>query len=276
MKLPSFFLFTVLSFILSCGKDHVDGTLRLTLQGEYDRKLTELKEKTRNHVAGWPSDDDCDAALWAGVASAAGAEWVDVSAALQPDGRPTRKPFKDCIVPSESASTTSNDMITGIILGLLVNKDAKSILSLYRYGERNNWIMGEPITMIARVLLRPNGIILMARSLYKLSDGGIDYLIRLSPTVYGPVQSDYEGHLILLSRYISKLAGGPQYGTEVAETLISLRDEKDALAQAMAKNYFKASSLLLNDYKSPSYVRGHDNYHLVHWLLAASIVLNNT
>ena len=276
MNLRYFFLFMVLSFILNCGKDHVDGTLRLTLQEEYDRKLAELKEKTINHAAGWPSDDDCDAALWAGVARAAGAEWVDVSAALQRDGRPTRKPFKDCIVPSESASTTSNDMITGIILGLLVNKDDKSILSLYRYGERNNWIMGEPITMIARVLLRPNGIILMARSLYKLSDGGIDYLIRLSPTVYGPVQSDYEGHLILLSRYISKLAGGPQYGTEVAETLISLRDEKDALAQAMAKNYFKSASLLLNDYKSPSYVRGHDNYHLVHWLLAANIVLNGT
>ena len=276
MKFPHFLLLLVISFTpAACGQEIPAGPILITeLEQQYAAKLQLLRNETANHIAGWPTDHECDGALWAGIARAAGAEWVDVAASLQPDGRPTRKPLRDCVTPDESATTTSNDMITGILLGLQEAKDAESVLRLYRYGESHDWIMGYPEWYISRVLLRPNGVTLMARILYTLTEGKRDYAIRLAPVVYGPVDGDYEGHLLLLSRIIEKKAGGAQYGMEIAETLFAKAHPNDALAQAVAGNYLGASLLLVGDYKSPSYVRGDDIYHLVHWLLATRVALD--
>lgn len=278
MKLLHFLLFLAFSFTtISCGKETTAGPILIKeLQEQYTSKLQELQQLSNDNVAKWPNDHDCDAALWAGVARAAGADWVDISAALRPDGRPTRRPFRDCAFPDESKATTSNDMITGTLLGLQAAKDVESVLRLYRYGEDNNWIMGQPEWYVARVLLRPNGVTLLARVLYQLTDGQRDYAIRLAPVVYGPVQADYEQHLILLSRIIEKRAGGPQYGMAVAEKMLANAAPLDALAQAVAGRYNQAAVLLISDYKSPTYVRGADVYHLVHWLLAARITLDST
>lgn len=276
MKLPYLLLFVALSFTLpACGQEVPAGPVLITeLEQQYAVKLLQLRNETAGHIAGWPADAECDGALWAGVARAAGADWVDMSAALRPDGRPTRKPLRDCVTPDESATTTSNDMITGIILGLSASGDSSSILKLYQYGERHDWIMGYPEWYLSRVLLRPNGVTLMARILYQLSGGERDYFIRLAPVVYGPVDGDYEGHLLLLSRIIEKKAGGPQYGMEIAETLFAKAHPSDALAQAVAGNYLGSALLLTGDYKSPTYVRGDEVYHLVHWLLAARVTLD--
>lgn len=276
MKLLHLISIVAFSFTsVACGREPSPGPVLLTeLQAQYDRKLEELRQLSDGNIAKWPSDHDCDAALWAGVARAAGADWVDVSAALQADGRPTRRPLRDCVTPDESKTTTSNDMITGTLLGLQAAGDAASVLALYRYGLNNNWIMGYPEWYTARVLLRPNGITLMARILYQLTNGVRDYSIRLSPVVYGPVSADYENHLILLSRIIEKKAGGAQYGMEVAEKIIAASAPLDALAQAVAGNYTQSALLLTGDYQSPTYVRGHESYPLVHWLLAARVTLD--
>ena len=69
--------------------------------------------------------------------------------------------------------------------------------------------------------------------------------------------------------------GGPQYGMEPAEQLLAFYNKDDALAQAVAGKYSSAAKLLLSNYKSPTYVRGHESYHLVHWLLAARITLDS-
>lgn len=278
MKLQHLLLFLVIAFTSpACGKEEppVSDTLQQELEQLYTGKLLQLRNATEQNIGGWPTDSECDGALWAGVARAAGADWVDMSAALRPDGRPTRKPLRDCVTPDESATTTSNDMITGILLGLQEARDADSVHRLYTYGESHDWIMGTPEWYISRVLLRPNGVTLMARIIYRLSGGERDYAIRLAPVVYGPVDGDYEGHLLLLSRIIEKKAGGPQYWASVAETLFAKAHPGDALAQAVAGNYLGAALLLTGDYKSPTYVRGDDIYHLVHWLLAARVTLDN-
>lgn len=276
MKFSFFLLFWVISFTATaCGNEIPAGPILITeLESLYASKLAQLRTETAEHIAGWPADNECDGALWAGVARAAGADWVDMTASLRPDGRPTRKPLRDCSTPDESATTTSNDMITGILLGLQTVGDAESVHRLYQYGERNDWIMGTPEWYISRVLLRPNGVTLMARILYKLTNGQRDYAVRLMPVVYGPVDGDYEGHLLLLSRIIEKKAGGAQYGMEIAETLFAKANPGDALAQAVAGNYLGAALLLVGDYKSPTYVRGDDTYHTVHWLLAARVTLD--
>lgn len=268
------FLLLLSFFFLGCG-DALPLVQKEALQEKYDRLLAELQDKTKDNIAGWPSDHDCDAALWAGIARAAGAEWVDMSAALDHQGRPMRRPFSDCATPEESRTTTSNDMITGIILGLVEARDKDSLHALWTYGYERGWIMGYPEWFVARVYLRPNGVTLIARGLYQLSGGEIDYKWRLAPVLYGPTDADYATHLIYLSRLIQQKVGGPQYGTELAEHILAHKHGKDALAQAMAGNSNIAATLLLGDYNPPSYVRGHDNYKLVHWLLAARIALDN-
>jgi hypothetical protein len=282
MKSPHFLLFMAFSFA-ACGRtgEPIHPPLRDKLAGQYVEKLEQLRQLSEGHVAGWPSDYDCDAALWAGVARAAGADWVDVSAGVQPDGRTTRKPLVDCGpveagYAGDSATTTSNDMITGLILGLLASGDADTVHKIYSYGESNGWIMGLPKYYVSRVLLRPNGITLMARILYALSEGKRDYTIRLAPLVYGPTDGDYESHLALLSRYMEQELGGPQYGAEWVEAYLASNFPKDALARAVNGDYQAAATLLVGDYQSPTYVRGSSSYHLVHWLFAAKIVLDRS
>ncbi len=284
MKLLHFLSFIVLSFTIlaGCGVEkEVPVDTIAALQAGYNDKLLQLKELSKGHIAGWPSDHDCDAALWAGISRAAGADWVSVDAGVQPDGRTTRKPLQDCGpveegFPGDSATTTSNDMITGLLLGSLAAGDGETVHQMYVYGENNGWIMGLPKYYVSRVLLRPNGITLMARILYSLSEGKRDYTIRLAPMVYGPTDGDYESHLALLSRYMEQELGGPQYGAEWTEAYLASNFPRDALAQAVAGRYNRAAELLVGDYQSPSYVRGSSSYHLVHWLLAARIVLDRT
>lgn len=266
-------LLALLILVMSCGSQKVSLSTRNRLNDQYLVNLEKLRELSASHEAGWPSDGECDGALWAGLARRAGAEWVDVAAAVQHDGRPTRLAGRDCEIPEGSKTTTSNDMMTGITLGLMAARDLDTLSRMWDYGETHTWIMGMPEWYISRVLLRPNGITLLARAIHKL--GGSDYAIRFAPVVYGPVQEDFELHLIILSRINQTDVGGPQYGTELAEQLISVKHPDDALVQAVAGNYTEATNLLLSDYKSPSYVRGGDNYPLVHWLLAARIVLEN-
>lgn len=269
----------LLVLLLSCGreKEKVTTVTHSELEQRYEQKLEEFRLASLDHVAGWPSDEDCDGALWAGIARAAGATWVDISAALQPDGRPTRRPYRDCSFPDESKATTSNDMITGIILGLQAVGDLDSAILLYQYGENNSWVMGYPPEMISRVILRPNGITLLSRVIYQLSDGSRDYAVRLLPMLYGPTAGDYQDHLTLLSRLASQRSGQSSDIIEVVESAIATANPLDALAQAVAGNLTQAALLLLNkEYKAPSYVRGHHNYELVHWLLAARVTLDKS
>jgi hypothetical protein len=167
-------------------------------------------------------------------------------------------------------------MITGLLLGLLASQDETTVHKIYTYGESNNWIMGYPEYYVSRVLLRPNGITLMARILYHLSGGEKDYVVRLAPLIYGPTDGDYESHLALLSRYMEQTLGGPQYGASWTENYLADNFPKDALAQAVAGRYDRAAELLVGDYQSPSYVRGSASYPTVHWLFVAKIVLDRT
>src|ERR1043166_4915987 len=126
-------LFAILLLLWSCGRDpKVPASLRSELASAYQVKLEELRSQTLSHAGGWPSDIDCDAALWAGLARAGGADWVEVSSAIRDDGRPTRLPGEDCL-PPRSAATTSNDMLTGIMLGLVEAGDGPSLSRLWDY-----------------------------------------------------------------------------------------------------------------------------------------------
>lgn len=264
--------FFVALALIACGQKSSKAQDTSALSALYEQKTADYIEATQAIQANWPSDKDCDAALWAGLAKRAG-QSLDIKAALQPDGRPTRKPFIDCITPTESKSTISNDMISGLMLGYLYDQDADSLRSLYNYGIANQWIMGSPKDLISRVYLRPNGQSLMARAIRRLS--GDDLPQRHIPMVYTPItNNDFEAHLQFVGLLMAKDLDDLSYTHELVLKQTCRFNKDDAFANIMCGNKDKARELLLNaDYVYPPYVRGHENYKLVHWLLSAKLIL---
>jgi len=263
------------------GPDH-------RLVAAYQAALLDLKAVSES--GGWPAAEECDGALWMGMAVRAGNDTIDATASIQPDGRPTRLYKKDCMPGNTgsqvvcvfdapcmggSASTISNDMITGILLALIHNKDAEAIDRMYQYGERNSWFMGYPVSMVGRVYLRPNGRTIMARALYKLTSGQIDYsMYRILPVVYSPFADDYEIQLQALGLLIAKDLEYFGMTEQAIANELAERNPNDALVQAVAGNYTRATELLLDPgYVYPSYVRGHPNYNKVHFLLASKLII---
>lgn len=261
MKFPYFLLFVVLS--LGCGTKHKTDKID-ELKRAYSVKLIDFASP------GWPSTEDNDGSLWAGLAARAGLN-VHVVAALQ-GGRVTRRPFKDSIVPQESASSFSNDMILGVVSGLHAQRNLGALQSIFGYGKANGWVMGYPTFMVGRVVLKPNNIALLARAIKQL--GGPDHQERLIPLVYVPLQDmDYPTHLQLVSILLARDLGIDSVFSELVVQETCSYNEQDALAMAVCGRHDIAADLLLGDYQYPTYVRGHLNYQRVHWLLAAKIIL---
>ena len=253
---------------------------RALLQAAYDKYLTETTSLL-SPVAGWPTDRDCDAALWAGVARRAGVTEVDMLAALTPEGRPTRRPYQDCGPVSEglagdSGATTSSDMVLGTVLGLHAQGSVEGLTRLYDYGSSQTWVMGVPRELISRVVLKPTGIGMLAEALKDV--GGEDHpLARAIPNPPLPVEADYEEHLQALSVLLQRDMGrDPGQPTTCASRL------EDGLIQAVCLDLDRATQLLKDPtkYKAPSYVRAGVDHpesqqvlERVHWLLAAKLVL---
>jgi hypothetical protein len=259
-------LLFLLVLLSSCGIPNKKSNEIERLQLAYDNQRMDFSS-----TAGWPSDVDNDGSLWAGLAARAGLS-VNVAAAVQANGRVTRRPFKDSIIPDESASSISNDMILGVIAGLLYQKEAKVLESVFNYGKVNSWVMGYPVYMAGRVVLKPNNIALLARSIDHL--GGPAYQERLIPLIYVPLQdSDYPTHLQLISFLVARDVGEANYINELIVQETCNYNQDDALAMAVCGRHDRATDLLLGDYQYPSYVRGSGNYQRVHWLLAAKVIL---
>jgi hypothetical protein len=252
---------------------------RLTaLQGEYVSRKAAYEEITLG-TGGWPSVNDCDATLWAGEACSAGLQ-VRIQDAEYSPGEIHRRPAPSCFLngqPNGSASTVSNDMLLGYLSCLWQQQDLHALQRLADYGEAHNWVMGEPADS-DRVYLKPNQQGILGRSLGALGDSRSYANI---PPAYFPVKADYEKHLqvlgILLNGEIDSNFHLDVRG-DMLDRLKDLADDKDdALMQAAYGRYTgdqsRALDLLLGDTPIPSYVRGEDNYKLVWWLKAASVVL---
>lgn len=264
--------------LTSCGsneeKPSSDARIE-DLRIEYENRLDEYNKLTAPE-GGWPSTKDCDATLWAGEVCSAGAS-VDIFLAEYEPGQIHRRPPPSCFengATNGSASTVSNDMILGYLWCLWYLKDVDALKRLADYGEANNWIMGEPQSS-DRVYLKPNQIGLLGRMLTSL---GVEKDYASVPAAYFSVEKDYEKHLQVLGILLNGEVDG-----SINDSMISLlkelsRKSDDALMHAAYGRYTGNASvaldLLLSDTPTPSYVRGHDNYKLVHWLKAASVVLN--
>jgi hypothetical protein len=271
---------------------------------EASEDLLRLKEMTRvvkarylkvsDPKTHWPSNQDCDGVLFAGVSRSAGVKEVRIDLADHQDGSIGRRPSteKPCWHGEDqgSKSVTSQDMAQGRLFAFWRDRDLQGLLRFTRYGEAHridiwglpNWILGEPYPEEAeRVLLRPGMVGLTGRMLEKLSHGGEKRKYSDLPNVFTDKGKDYEEALtvrgIALFGEIDGQIDGVMY--DVLKTLAKRRP-KDWLFQSVLSRYSGDyrpvyETLLKSPIECPSYTRGIEANCLGHWLFASSLLLGS-
>lgn len=263
-------LFLVL-LVAGCGRSTVPLELPSPLQrAALQSALQAAQAAVPSEEAGWPSDSDCDGALWAGEARAAGITHVDVSAALQSDGRPTRRPHRDCGA-TESQATTSTDMELGIIEGLLAARDLHSLEALQVYVEANGGWAGLPADTahVSLTYMKPGTRTLLARAVKHLGGAPAGVWASL-PIVQSPPGTDFEVHLQVVALAAERQTGNWSPDDELAAANLCSSNPTDAAAQAVCGHTPVAEELVLNPaWTAPSYARGAAGYTSVHkaWIL---------
>lgn len=288
------YILLVVSILSSCAKANnkphngfgsgIDG-----LKAKYAFML----EKARNEFdeeTGWPSKDDCDGTLWAGLAYSAGADFVKIELAEYKDGEIHRRPAPSCWDDGDhgAQTTVSRDMLNGYMWAMWSKRDLDALKRLARYGEEHFWKMGKPFND-GRVMLTGNGIGLLGRMIKKL--GGPDKIYRHVQPLFTKV-SGFEFHLLLIGLMLNASVDeglDKIYSDQV--TVDVTNSQKDLLEWAASEqpnnataqaawatyndgNFDKAIELLmLDDYPVPEYVSGSPNYKLVYWLFSAKLVL---
>jgi len=249
----------------------------IQLASEYSSLVATVQSEA-DQASGWPSSHDCDGALWAGEARAAGIESVRIEQALQPDGRPTRRPLTDCPL-SETSHSTSTDMQLGIILGLFASRDCHSLARLQAYAEDHKGEVGYPsdtLEDLAYTYVKPGTRTLLALTTEKsgMPGGKGSEPWRHLPIAYTKPPTDSTLHLSLLSLYVEKELG--TFGVvnqHFADSLCASNPE-DALALAVCGRLREAAERVLSsDWTPPSYVRGSPNYLSVHKAFILYILL---
>jgi len=179
--------------LLSCGteqpKDPTITSNHLTqLRSKYTTYLNQVSNVQDNY--GFIESDHCDSVLFTGLLSIA--TGTSILSARNSDGQWFRRPTMDCY-PNNSRSTISRDMFIGIFWNLWRNKDLSSLNSIWEYGERTNWKMGEGVS--SRVFLTPNMISTLGILIHSL--GGEDHLLRKTPLSMGD-NTGFAAHLDVL------------------------------------------------------------------------------
>ncbi len=268
---------------------------RAELQEKFDVNLKDLIA-TDDQATGWPAPSDCDGTLWCGMAKSVGAP-CDLSLAEYKPGEIHRRPeaLGECYNGREGG-TVSNDMLLGYLIGEWQAQDQAAFERLDAFGEARNWTMGDGDATLT--VLRPNGVGLLGRILYVLSNGATDKAYRRIPPVFTGHVEDYEIHLrlegIMLngavnSALAAKGLAGALGVTDINDDdlgqLKTLAEENapDAMAQAaygaFTGDQTATLDLLLDpEMPYPDYVRGTTDadtamYRKVYWLRAAHFVL---
>lgn len=259
----------VLLMLMGCGPQHKPKPKKDidVLDQLYNKKVELLHDL--EVIYGWVGEEDCDGLLWNGLALVGGAD-INIHQA-ESDGRWYRRPSKDCY-PDESASSISNDMITGLLYGLWASEDYDAVNRLYKYGKDNVWVMGSGV--ISRTLLRPNGIYLITRMIERLGGPRKPELDNpATVNVYLPVSKDFEYHIQTVGMMLTVELEG--YATDqiidrLHEAIAKYPNDalfRAALGLFKPKFRHESKDLLLSlNYLPPSYVRNNMQHMIVHQL----------
>jgi hypothetical protein len=252
----------------------IDRNTRDLLEREYLDGIKEVNSWTN----ALPSPTDCDGLVWAGVACAAGAD-TEINLFQYNAGEWHRRPENACWDGKDvgSKSTISNDGLVALMLCLSVRSDLSNANYLRDYGEGNRWVMGEPLSRPFEVILKPHFVGMLYRMVH--AAGGIESAGARIPLVLKYSHDlDYVAHIQILAMLTDLVNTG-----ELNESNIDLiesyraRYPDDYLIAAVSGLYSgkDVSGMLLEQTVTPTYVRGDsfERFRLVHWLLAAKIVL---
>jgi hypothetical protein len=182
-----------LFFLIACGsspdnKEQPHNIPLSQLQAKRDIYVS-LLERQR-YEAGFISND-CDAVLFNALVATA-VDGIDVGAAQDSDGRWYRRASQDCFRNGESASSTSRDMLMGVLWWGLETEAITELVATWTYGIDNQWVMGEGD--ISRVILTAGLQATLAEIIFVL--GGDDHsFFRKLPQLWPPGLDGYQAHL---------------------------------------------------------------------------------
>ena len=226
----------------------------------------------------WPAREDCDGALWAGLACVAGSG-VDILEAELGDGRWSRIPGRFCSVPDESRSEISNDMLLGIMSCLQSRGSLQALRRLADYGEEKAWIMGEPSGRVGEVFLKPVNQGYLGRAL--VSVGGPRRSYSRLPAAYAKPGADYVYHTQTVGLVLDIASTGGA-NAQQRERIQANADENpgDCLLETVASLYngrteSAADCWLSPAWSPPSYVRGAPKYVQAHRAYGLKILIDH-
>jgi len=287
--LPFLLLLTSCSYLTKHeGKDGagslpLDG-LREKYNAVYQEVLSELDPDT-----GWITTTGCDETLWSGLACSLGFP-VNIALAEYTPGEIHRRPAPSCYSDTQgdqgAKSTVSRDMFAGYLPCLWARKDLAALQRLADYGEKSDWIMGQPNYLVSRVLLTGNGIGIVGRAIYELSGGSDDRYYRRTGYLFPSVTQDFERHIqtqgILLQDSVDESYNLTRINTEMLDRLIenaAAMPNDPLFAAALGRftgDQAGTLEILLRDQNEcPTYARGEkpEVYCKINWLQAAAILL---
>lgn len=267
----------LLFLVSSCGYGDVVEPKPEMNPDEQMRTLYYERLEQANNWGGWPSEDDCDGLVWAGVAAASGVK-LDLSRAFH-SGQINRRPDVPCYPDDnnndgrpDSRSTISNDGLVALMLGSYLSGNGEILKRMASIGEANNWVYGKPWPSgIAEVYLKPWFQGLLGR----LNGGKTSY--SKIPLTLQYSSEDYPAHIQTLAMIAeSKVKGGLSSSNIELLKRYHHREPGDYLIRSVYGQYNGSVSKAFMLVQPPSYVRGGEpeRFALVHWLLAAKIYLN--
>ena len=237
----------------------------------YMDALVKYNDATRKYH-GWPTDHDCDATLFAGLAKGSGAS-VNLDLAKDPKtkawNRRPLSPHGPCNVNGVdcgSKSTISNDQILGIAYGSV--SEPSRAKEIAEYARRHKMIMGSPRSRLGEVFLKPY----MYSLLQRVANEPTKY-----PVIFTGNSKDYVTHLTAIAIHTYGRVHGKIEGHHLEMLRKLRRDDRqnptfEALVQRYTDgNYARAVGLLTSGYV-PSYIRGNKNYPLVYRLFTWAII----
>lgn len=245
---------------------------------KYDREFSKAVTDFTPEL--YLNPQDCDYTLWAGKSSSIGLPG-NMDLVEYTPGYVHRRPKDqgECW-PDHSASTTSNDMITGYVGARFRANDADAIQRIARFAAGHGFIMGEPSTALSEVFLKPALAVLIARMQNRLQNEDTLGMSGWTPD-YQSVSDDYAQHI----QSLQIVYHGEAYGTITDQMRDRIKenvgDHPDnytfqAISSVYSGQYDITFDLLLDDSLAPpSYVRGErpDIYGRIEWLWAANLAI---
>lgn len=286
--LPFLLLLTSCSYLTKHEGKSTDESLPLDeLRAKYEVVYAEV-ESSLDPDTGWPSMNDCDATLFAGLACSIGFP-VKIELAEYTPGEIHRRPYKACWNEKDgdvgSESTISRDMLTGYMSCLWARKDLPALQRLADFGEKNDWIMGSPGYLVSRVFFGGNLTGILGRAVFTLSQSSDDRYYRRTGYLYPSVTADYERHIqvqgILLQDSIDdsyNLRINTEMLDRLTENAAAMPNDPlfaAALGRFTGEQAGTLEILLRDQNECPTYARGEkpDVYCKLNWLQSATILL---